>query len=395
MLFIKGGSSQSARASSSLINKISIIVILIGLLYLFKDNLISLFKGVGIGDITSSTADSGKGTKRALISTPEIEKISIGVINSFEGDVIIVRKDAGGPKEYRPVVNGFVLESDLIKTGRGGKIQIVFNNDSTTYIGERSRVELSYYGVNRGYLKQIVSLVSGKIRTFVTKSARKRDVRVVNKNVVMGVRGTDFVVVFNDKSDTTTVFTFEGSVNLVKVPANTDIRAVKDLGRHDDLFRYSTKLTPNRHIVYKPPKVKDKKLPKITKIKELVKRTHGLNKKKPFKPKKFNVAKIKHTLRDIHKENITPKKDVKRYQRRRKKRTMDSESLRDDSPKRRPKGKAAPRKFKKIKDLEKYKSGPGAAYKPKKSKNLKGGVYKPKKKPSKPVDKNFNMNIRE
>lgn len=110
-------------------------------------------------------------------------------------------------------VSGFgalLEDADVVATGPGGKALIKMSNGDRVVIAQNSRLEVKA-GKQLSGMAFIFRIVSGKIRAQITQT-RRSNVRVATPNAVIGVKGTDFVVSYNDES--TQVATMEGLVNM-------------------------------------------------------------------------------------------------------------------------------------------------------------------------------------
>jgi hypothetical protein len=89
-----------------------------------------------------------------------------------------------------------VLRNDSIVTGSRGRVKIVMGDGSKVYIGAKSRVSLRKYSL-RGtkLLNASIHMLWGKARFFVNKlTTRGSSFRVRTPTAVLGVRGTEFIV---------------------------------------------------------------------------------------------------------------------------------------------------------------------------------------------------------
>jgi len=90
-----------------------------------------------------------------------------------------------------------VLRNDAIVTGSRGRVKIVMGDGSKVYIGAKSRVSLRKYSL-RGtkLLNANIHMLWGKARFFVNKlKTRSSSFRVRTPTAVLGVRGTEFIVI--------------------------------------------------------------------------------------------------------------------------------------------------------------------------------------------------------
>lgn len=130
----------------------------------------------------------------ACLSTASVATAEIGRIKSVTGAVSVVRGKAA-----TPATPGYqLLVSDVISTGRDGRIGITFVDNSRFAVGPNSRVALSQFEfddtthkgrslttVDRGSL----AIVSGQIA-----KQNKDAMKVRTPTSLLAARGTRFVV---------------------------------------------------------------------------------------------------------------------------------------------------------------------------------------------------------
>jgi hypothetical protein len=130
----------------------------------------------------------------ACLSTPSVASAEIGRIKSVTGAASVVRG-----KATAPATPGYqLLVSDVIATGKDGRIGITFVDNSRFAVGPNSRVALSQFEfddtthkgrslttVDRGSL----AVVSGQIA-----KENKDAMKVRTPTSLLAARGTRFVV---------------------------------------------------------------------------------------------------------------------------------------------------------------------------------------------------------
>ena len=89
-----------------------------------------------------------------------------------------------------------VLRNDSIVTGARGRVKIIMSEGSKVYVGAKSRVSLRKYSMRGGKLFNArINMLWGKARFFVNKlTTRGSSFRVRTPTAVLGVRGTEFIV---------------------------------------------------------------------------------------------------------------------------------------------------------------------------------------------------------
>ena len=130
----------------------------------------------------------------ACLSTPSVAAAEIGRIKSVAGAASVVRG-----KAVSPAAPGFqLLVSDVLTTGKDGRIGLTFVDNSRFAVGPNSRVALSQFEfddtthkgkslttVDRGSL----AVVSGQIA-----KENKDAMKVRTPTSLLAARGTRFVV---------------------------------------------------------------------------------------------------------------------------------------------------------------------------------------------------------
>lgn len=115
-----------------------------------------------------------------------------GKASYVSGDVYVVR---GG--ERLPLAEGdSVFSADTVITGRKGRVSLQMHDESKVYIGRASRMSLSNYAVKEKKLMSgVFNVLWGKVRFLVAKLSEGSEFKVGTKTAVLGVRGTEFVVI--------------------------------------------------------------------------------------------------------------------------------------------------------------------------------------------------------
>jgi hypothetical protein len=124
----------------------------------------------------------------------------------FEGLYYTVAKVRPGTK----VENG-----NIVKTGKGGKIKVVFKNGDQYNVGEGTayKVNWSRKGEKKGKKDaSTISLMYGSLRGVISKKGPRSGLKVKTRNAVMGIRGTDFHIGQKGTSGTSSVAVLRGKV---------------------------------------------------------------------------------------------------------------------------------------------------------------------------------------
>ncbi len=322
----------------TLLNIIFILLILVGLAYLFNDYIeettgvdlnlsafdeiidresepfptIAKMVGAKSNQPEPKTVNRQKPKLPPLPFNEEIKNKSIGLIKDLSGESEVIRMEGERKKKYSAKALSFLLEGDIVKTGSRGKLEILLKNSSMIYVGQKSSFELTTFKSKRRSITSLITLLGGMIRSYVSKSKVKRDFRVRTPHTVMGVRGTDFIAAYSPREQSTSISTIEGNVLLAKTPAITDTELNKKLSLHPKVFNYSTQVRKNFASHYSPPQ--DQSASKNpAKLKSALKMTHKRNRGKPVKLKKFDRKSLEPLLTKIHFSSLTPREDIKKY----------------------------------------------------------------------------------
>lgn len=137
-----------------------------------------------------------------------------GVLMVVKGDVQIIQKD----KAVKAKVGTKVLQGDTIATGKDARAKLVMVDKNVINISPDSKFLLEKYEYNPDQNKKgaLLNVIYGKVRTTVNQKydGEKNKFQVKTKSSVAGVRGTDFLVQFNQTTNTSKVVTFEGVVEV-------------------------------------------------------------------------------------------------------------------------------------------------------------------------------------
>jgi len=124
----------------------------------------------------------------------------------------------------QPISVGTNVSSDeTVRTGISSSTDLRFLDTSTLNIGAESVVVLDrhIFDPNQGSVDTLVNMSKGALR-FVGAGARTRNATISTPVATIGIRGTEFVVIYNDE-DTATVVVDEGTVRVCPIPDGTPI----------------------------------------------------------------------------------------------------------------------------------------------------------------------------
>lgn len=105
-------------------------------------------------------------------------------------------------------------DGDTIKTDRASTVAILLPDGTEVRIAPNSEFTFHWDGTSFS-----IKLIIGKIRSWVKKQNRKFEVRT--PMAVLGVRGTDFIVDYNPDTPVTTVYLYEGIVDVDNLKGET------------------------------------------------------------------------------------------------------------------------------------------------------------------------------
>ncbi|MEE2743489.1 MAG: FecR family protein, partial [Bdellovibrionota bacterium] len=126
-----------------------------------------------------------------------------------------------GDLKAKVVKRGAKFKKDAsILTGPRSFIRIRFLDKSIASLGPNSKMVVNQGGKKRA---SIISLIKGKLRTKVIKKISKKSqgeeshsLYIKTVTASLGVRGTDFQVLYNKKNKVTSLLTYEGKVQISK-----------------------------------------------------------------------------------------------------------------------------------------------------------------------------------
>lgn len=139
------------------------------------------------------------------------------------GNAFVVRD-----KQNVPLKKGDKLaEGEIVNTGKKSFAQIKITEGGMVNVGPESQVEIAKMQDKK---PRILGIIKGQIRaTFTDKKTKNHKLIVKTKSASMGVRGTDFHVIYNDKNKITSTLSYEGEVELSSVNSMNQ-------GKGDHLF---------------------------------------------------------------------------------------------------------------------------------------------------------------
>jgi len=114
----------------------------------------------------------------------------------------------------------------IIKTGKRSFAKISLAKKGKVTIGAKSKIVIKKENAKKPAL---ISLLRGKLRAKINKKKTgKHKLYIQTRSASVGVRGTDFLLVYNDKNHITSNITFSGEVDFHKKSDETILNSLKE-----------------------------------------------------------------------------------------------------------------------------------------------------------------------
>lgn len=115
----------------------------------------------------------------------------VGKATYVSGDVYVIR----GDERITLTEGDGVFAADTVLTGKSGRVTLQMHDESKIYVGRLSRIALSDYTLKeKSLVSGALDVLWGKVRFFVAKLSNGSGFKVKTRTAVLGVRGTEFVV---------------------------------------------------------------------------------------------------------------------------------------------------------------------------------------------------------
>lgn len=149
-----------------------------------------------------------------------------GEIVALDGDGTIVR---AGTAQVATV--GLEVEmGDTVRTGKPGRIRLLFVDGSTIVIGDASEllIDEHVFDPAGGKARTLLRLLEGKVRAIVSEyyGDASASYEIRTPGAVAGVRGTEFVVDYDPRRASTDIAAFSGEVVVSGVTTAADTAVV-------------------------------------------------------------------------------------------------------------------------------------------------------------------------
>jgi len=127
----------------------------------------------------------------------------IGTVAAVEGTAEIGRAGA-----WLPATSGAAIQQgDTLRTGKPGRLAVVFQDDSVVTVGDDSElvIDEQIFKPDAGIARSVMHLLRGRIRALVSEYYGRRgtEFRVETKTALVGVRGSEFIIVFDPVAEVT------------------------------------------------------------------------------------------------------------------------------------------------------------------------------------------------
>ena len=147
------------------------------------------------------------------IDTLAVNKVAKVIV--LKGDVFVSQSG-----RFQKLKKGtWVLEGSTIKTRKRSFVKFLFIDKSHLSLGPQSQAKIQSFPKDKA---GIIDLLKGEaraqvIKNHLEKNQEKSKFFVHTKTAAMGVRGTDFKVIYNSTNKATTLIVFEGVVKITKM----------------------------------------------------------------------------------------------------------------------------------------------------------------------------------
>jgi ferric-dicitrate binding protein FerR (iron transport regulator) len=138
----------------------------------------------------------------------------VGTVAAADGTVQIGRNAAW----IDAAPGAAVQEGDTLRTGRPGRLRVVFQDDSVLTLSDDSRVTVDeqVFDPNKGNARSLIGLLQGKVSALVSdyyhRSGSAYEVKTAT--AVAGVRGTEFTMSYDERDQVTEVIGLSGHVQV-------------------------------------------------------------------------------------------------------------------------------------------------------------------------------------
>lgn len=169
----------------------------------------------------------------------------VGTVASLDGHGEVGRAGAWTDA----AIGSAIHQGDELRTGRPGRMRIVFQDDSVISLGENSHliIDEHVFDPSRGKVRSFLQLVRGKVETLVSEYYNQPGAtsEVKTKTAVSGVRGTEYIMTYDEHSETT---------EIIGVSGHVAVHGSRDLVGHEVLITAREITTVTRGGFPSPPR---------------------------------------------------------------------------------------------------------------------------------------------
>jgi hypothetical protein len=138
----------------------------------------------------------------------------VGTVAGVSGSAEIGRGGVWTPAE----VGSAVQQGDELRTSSGGQLRVVFQDDSVLNLGSDShaKVDEQVFDPSKSPARSVIQLLQGRVRALVSEYYRESgaEYEIQTGTAVAGVRGTEFVVTYDERAALTEVVGITGKVEV-------------------------------------------------------------------------------------------------------------------------------------------------------------------------------------
>jgi len=138
----------------------------------------------------------------------------VGTVAAVEGTA-----EVGSAGTWTPAVIGTAIRrGDELRTGRPGRLRIVFQDDSVIAIADDSHITVNeqVFNPDQGKTKSVMELLQGKVNAVVSEYYHRAGAayEIKTATAVAGVRGTEFAMTYDPALQVTEVIGIAGHVEV-------------------------------------------------------------------------------------------------------------------------------------------------------------------------------------
>lgn len=145
-----------------------------------------------------------------------------GVVRAVTGDVTL--KKANQTEFEKLKLGQRVHPGDTILAGNKSSVKIIMIDENVLSVAADTMIKIERYEYDPTKFEKnvLINMAFGKLRSLVRQRYDEDKNRYIVKtpSAVAGVRGTDFLTIYNSRTNQTQVVTFEGGVNFSMLDSN-------------------------------------------------------------------------------------------------------------------------------------------------------------------------------